>query len=166
MAKHKPESFWQEIKTKYELGQSTWNLSKEYLIAESTIRARKEREKWTQKLQQQVTVIKEKISEIAESLSESQFSAVQEQLDEILQLRKSLNTYKKGVVNLNIKNLRDTLAEPDPFKRIIMTSRMKATIPDLAAIGQSPELLNLKPNEENEKSEGIQFYLPDNGRDK
>jgi hypothetical protein len=52
----------------------------------------------------------------------------------MLQLQRAVNSFVKGAINLNLKNLRDVQAEPDKDKRVRLTAMMRANMSDLAGV--------------------------------
>ena len=123
-----------ECAVRYRMGESLFSIAMDKGIPETTLRRRKAEQGWTQDWKSDVTDIKEKINKMANSCSDDQMPYAQSKLDEILQIQKAVNSFVKGAVNLNMKNLQAVLNEPDAEKRINLTAKMRANMIDLAGI--------------------------------
>lgn len=55
---------WTEIKTRFQLGESVNSIAMDYSVPESTIRARKTKEGWTQGNKDETNLIKESLTDI------------------------------------------------------------------------------------------------------
>jgi hypothetical protein len=169
-----PLKILKEAQALFEMGESCAEVSKKVKIPRTAIVMRAKKEHWDNK--KLTTIVAEKaealtmlhnVQEKIDKIDEKAQALVKNKVDEILQLNNIVDNFIKDAVNLNMKNLRATLNEPDDFKRIIMANKMKATMPDLASIaGNRPSIKAPNDEDDEEKSEGIHFYLPDNGRGK
>ncbi|MDQ5920465.1 MAG: hypothetical protein QG673_521 [Pseudomonadota bacterium] len=125
---------WQIIETKYKTGESIRHIARDYNIPESTIRARRDKEKWTQELRTQVTEIVSKINDIAQNCSPAQMDIVQSAIDKQIKRLAVINNIVDGGFNLAQMNMQDALNESDPKTRMVMASMMKVTLPELAKL--------------------------------
>lgn len=167
MAHPLSEKTWQEIRTKYALGMRILHIAKEYKISDGTIHNRIKKEGgWDKAVSAQVTELKRNIAAIEKKIETDSLDSniVQEVITETVALQRAVSNFVKGAVNLNVINLRDTLAEKDPFKRIIMTNKMRATMADVAGISINRPQLPSSDNPDDKTSDGVVLYLPDNGR--
>lgn len=162
MARRLSEESWVEIRTKYEMGVPMLQIAGDFDITEGAIRARRNKEGWTQKLRTQIIELKEKVQEITNNITDSQIPYVQDEINDMLSLQREVNTFVKRAVKLNTMNLDAVLNEPDHEKRINMTARMKATMPDLASITTNrPAITPPQPDEDEKDDSVIRFYLPE-----
>ncbi|MBP9742300.1 MAG: hypothetical protein KBD37_02980 [Burkholderiales bacterium] len=134
MSRKLTQEQWQIIKTRYETGESIRHIARDYTIPESTIRARRDKEKWTQELRTQVTEIVSKINDIAQNCSPAQMNIVQSAIDKQIKRLAVINNIVDGGFNLAQMNMRDALNERDPKTRMVMANMMKATLPELAKL--------------------------------
>lgn len=101
MAKRLTQDQWVEIKTKYQMGDSNNSIALKYDIPESTIRAKAKRENWTRELRTQISDVKSKIKDIANSCEPSQFPIIEQEITEAMQIMKSITNLQKGALNLH-----------------------------------------------------------------
>jgi hypothetical protein len=157
------DEIWLEIKTKYEMGYGQRTLCRDYDLVLGTLQNRIKKENWSQKLVTQVSDIKQSLDEISQLTNSDQIPIIHGEINDMLALQKEVNTFVKSAVKLNTMNLNAVINEPDHEKRINMTARMKATMPDLAGIAQTRLQV---PEEDVDKEDNsmIKIYIPDNRR--
>lgn len=106
---------WNDIKTRYQLGDAIRVIARDYDIPDSTIHARKNKENWTQKLSAQVSEIKNKITEIEHEIEHAQLPLVteriQKEISDQLAIIKSIQNLDKGALNLHGIILKKTLSK-------------------------------------------------------
>ena len=136
---------WLEIKTRYQMGDAIRAIARDYNISDGTIHHRIKKENWTQELSAQLFEIQQRIKNIEQQIEPSQIPIVEARLSEILQLEKAVNSFIKGAININLRNLKELNNEPDLKTRIVGMSQMKATMADVVAFS------NIKPKFEDSK---------------
>lgn len=166
MPKHLSKEILMEIQTRYELGDSISQISRDYKITDAAIHHHIKTKGWSQKLRAQVTEIQQIITDIKNESKFEQYPIINDKLKEMLQVHEMVNNFVKGTVDLNLRNLRVVAAMPDSQiqERVKLTSQMKATMPDVAAIAMNRPTLQAPEDADKKENSAVQFYLPDNER--
>lgn len=163
-----PKEILEEIRQHYELGDPIREIARHYSISDGTIRYHIKTYGWkVNEMGRKLQDIKEKAKELREVTNKRNEEAVKDKLAEILLLQTKVNHFVAKAIDLNLKNLQAIEEEPDFERRIKLAAIMRANLVDLPGIySKPPQLVDNEPNNEENKPKPIQFYLPDNGRDK
>jgi hypothetical protein len=156
--KRPSEETWLKIKTDYEFGgKSIRQIAGDYNISDTAIRYRIKQDNWTQKLRAQVIEIQRNIAEISQNTSREQLPYVEAKLNDILDLRKKLNTFIAVAMEDNLKDLLEVRNEPDLINRVNLRARMRANMLDLKELVNTEKVQALDVEEE--KDNEIVFRL-------
>ena len=155
---------WTQIKTDYQLGMGIRDLERKYKVAASSISTKKSKEGWNQEankkfqlIQNDMNSLEQNVQSFEQEFEQHQMPYVEHKLDEVLRLRKTLNTFIAVAMEDNLKDLLEVRNEPDLINRVNLRARMRANMLDLKELVNTEKVQALDVEEE--KDNEIVFRL-------
>lgn len=106
---------WDEIKTRYNMGEPLRAVSRMYGITHGAIQNRAKKEGWTTEIASRIVDIRQKVTEISQLAKNEQLPMIKDvlvaEIDDTMQIMKTITNIHKGALNLHGTILKKAISQ-------------------------------------------------------